>query len=127
MITKNFLSNQEIVDIKNNYMYSKVYKNNYFKKLIKRKMRLVINQFKLIKNQSQKMSSIYTVEGKILDKILTKINILKLDIKKIKFENKKKINLQKSNTESVLYSLLINYRFFAIYLILNYSLIPLYL
>ena len=109
MIKKNLLSNQEIVDIKNNYMYSKVYKNNYFEKLIKRKMRLVKNQFKLIKSQNQKINSTYTVEGKILDKILTKINILKLDIKKIEFENTKKINLQKSNTESVLYSLLINY------------------
>lgn len=109
MIRKNLLSNQEIIDIKNNYMYSKVYKNNYFKKLIKEKTRLVLNQFKLIKNQSRKINSTYTVEGKILNKILMKINILNLDIEKLKFENKKKIILQKSNTEKTLYSLLVNY------------------
>lgn len=109
MIKKNLLSNQEIIDIKNNYMYSKIYKNHYFKKLIKEKMKLVLNQFKLIKNQGQKINGTYTVEGKILNKILMKINILKLDIKKIEFENKKKNILQKSNTENTLYRLLINY------------------
>jgi hypothetical protein len=104
-----YLTEQETLDIKKNYMYSGIYKKNYFTYLLLKKKELTQKLFKEIIESRHKTIHDYSHEySVILNNLISSINILRFDLTNIVLTNVNKENrcINKSSTQTILINLL---------------------